>query len=359
MKIMVVHPGHGHSTADCFTGMLAGLAMQPDVEVVPLAWHTMLRPLTALVNGAIRGDALPDDEGEKLHRFAAYLASGDVIGVAVDEMVDAVIVVNGLLFPPSRAKVLQRLGIPVVCYGTESPYFDRAERDIAPFYTHWFTNERTSVSKFSDLTRSFYLPHAYNPSVHVPGEIDPAKACDVVFVGGGFPERKATLAGVDWTDIDHRIHGTLWDLDIEQEAGQRAFSRGDRYSIGVIPNEETCVWHRSARIALNMHRQMTYIEANIPLPSDTVCESLGPRAYEIPACGGFMLCDDERSELFDVYGDSAAPFRAWDSASLEREIRYYLTHDSARERKQAAQAEAVKAHHWGARAKTILETIIN
>lgn len=355
-KILVIHPGHGHSTADVFDGLCAGLALN-DVEVVPLAWHKMLRPLTALVNGAIRGDALADDQGEQLHKFAAYLASGDAIGLAVEEMVDAVIVVNGLLFPPSRAKVLQRLGIPVVCYGTESPYFDSAEREIAPFYTHWFTNERTSVKKFADLTRAFYLPHAYNPSVHVPGEIDPAKTCDVVFVGGGFPERKRTLDGVDWTGIDYRIHGTLWDLDIEQESGQRGFSRGDRYTIGAIPNEETSVWHRSAKVALNMHRQMSYVEHNIPIAAG--CESLGPRAYEIPACGGFMLCDNERAEAAEVYGDSVALFDAWNSASLEREIRYWLTHDSARERMRAAQAQAVRPHHWGARAKTILETIID
>lgn len=358
MKILVIHPGHGHSTADVYEGLCAGLDMQPEVEVIRLEWGKMLRPLTALVNGAIRGDALPDTEGENLHKFAAYLASGDVIGVALDAMVDAVIVVNGLLFPPSRAKVLQRLGIPVVCYGTESPYFDSAERDIAPFYTHWFTNERTSVQKFSDLTRAFYLPHAYNPLLHVPGEIDPAKACDVVFVGGGFPERKEALAGVDWTDINARIHGTLWDLDIELERGQRGFSRGDRYTIGAIPNEETCAWHRSAKIALNMHRQMSYVEHNIPIAAG-ICESLGPRAYEIPACGGFMLCDDERAEAAEVYGDSVALFDAWSSVSLEREIRYWLTHDGARERQQAAQYAAVQPHHWGNRAKTILETIID
>lgn len=355
MKVMVVHPGHGHSTSDVYEGLCAGLEMN-EVDVVRLEWGKMLRPLTAMVNGAITAGALPDDEGEKLHKFAAFLASGDAIGIAIEAEVDAVIVVNGLLFPPSRAAVLQKLGIPVACYGTESPYFDEAERGIAPFYTHWFTNERTSVARFADLTQAFYLPHAYNPRLHVPGEIDPAKACDVVFIGGGFPERKATIAGVDWTGIDLRIHGTLWELDLDAERDQRGFSRGERYTVGAIPNEETAVWHRSSKIAINMHRRMTYVEQNNPLDAG-VCESLGPRAYEIPAVGGFMLCDDERPELYDVYGESAATFRAWDSASLEREIRYWLSHDDARERVQAAQAEAVQPHHWGARAKTILETI--
>jgi hypothetical protein len=32
-----------------------------------------------------------------------------------------------------------------------------------------------------------------------------------------------------------------------------------------------------------------------------------------------MLCDDERPELKEIYGDCAATFKAWNSESLSRE----------------------------------------
>lgn len=351
-RVMTIHPGQSHSTADCYTALCAGLRMN-GCEVIPFAWDQMLRPLNALTRAAIKGGDFDDAQAQSLHQFAAFVASADAIGVAVDSDVDAVIVVNGLLFPPSRVSVLRKLGIPVACFGTEAPYFLKDEQAIAPFYSHWFTNERSCVSSFGP--HAFYLPHAYNPERHVMmGACEETRA-DVVFVGGGFPERKRLLAGVNWRGVTHAIHGTLWGVDLEQEIGATDFARNERWTEGVVPNEVTSAWHRSSKIALNMHRRMGHVETGDTI--DHACYSLGPRAYEIPACGGFMLCDDERPEIFDVLGDSAATYAAWDSASLSRAIHYWLDHPDERERVQRAQHEAIQPHHWGARARAVLETI--
>ena len=43
-----------------------------------------------------------------------------------------------------------------------------------------------------------------------------------------------------------------------------------------------------------------------------------------------MFCDDERPELFDVLGDSAATFRAWDRDDPSRQLTYWLSHPDAR-----------------------------
>lgn len=357
-RILLVHPGHGHSSKDVFDGLHAGL-IWAGAEVVTFEWDRMLQPLTAVTLGAIAAGIIKEEKGEALFNFMSWLASGDVTNVVIDAEVNAVVVVNGLLFPPSRARVLASIGIPVACYGTEAPYFESWEQQFARFYTHFFTQERTAVKRFQEhQPRTFYLPMAYNPETHQPMEKDPDRACDLVFVGGGFPERKRTIAGVDWSGIDHRILGTLWGLDLDQEVGKTDFARGNRYTEGAIPNEEASAWHRSAKIALNMHRRMGTIEGGNSVAAGSA-ESLGPRAYEIPAVGGFLLSDDERPELRDVYGDSAATFKAWDSDDLERQVRYWLGHPDARERVQAAQHEAVKLHHWGMRAKTLLEHIID
>lgn len=359
MKILVIHPGHGHSTVDVFHGVCAGLEMN-GVEVVRFEWGQMMRPLTAVVLGAVKGGIVKDElSAEKLHAYMCWLAGADALATAAEHEVDAILVVNGLLFPPSRAGLMKKIGIRIACYGTEAPYFEATERQIAPFYAHWFTQERTAAERYSDLDVPVtYLPMAYNPEVHRPTPPDFDKLRDVVFVGGGFPERKALLNAVDWSGIDRAVHGTLWGLDLEEEKGRLDFSRGQRYTEGAIPNEETCAWHRSAKVALNMHRKMGYIETGSSVASG-LAESLGPRAYEIPACGGFMLSDDERPELADVYGESSATFRAWDAADLERRLRYWLAHPDERERRRLAQMEAVAPHHWGDRAKTILECIID
>lgn len=356
MKALVIHPGHSISTSDVYDGVCAGLRAN-GVTVEPFDWQRILRTFTGLVLSAAAGGHVPPDKLEALHQFCAHIACADVTNMAITSEVDLVIVVNGLLFPPSRVAPLRRIGLPVVCIGTESPYFDDAEQQIAPYYSHWFTNERTAVDRFRrhGATAS-YLPMAWNPEVHTPADPDPGKAVDMVFVGGGFPERRAVLGGVDWTGISRAVLGTLWTLDLEAEQGAVDFLRGARWSEGAILNSETRLWHRSAAVALNLHRRMTYVERNTPLPAGSA-ESLGPRAYEIPAVGGFMLIDDERPEARDVFGDSLATFRAWDSADLERHLRYWLAHPDERERTARAQYEAVQSHSWAHRARALLEAV--
>lgn len=368
MRILLCHPGHSFSTSDVFDGLLTGLTAA-GADVVTFRWDQIMQRLGAFVAGAAAAGVVRPDQQERAHDFMAWLAAADALSLAVEYEVDAVLVITGTLFPPSRLKPLRKLGIPVACYGTEAPYFEETERAMAPFYTHWFTQERTSVPVYASAVpggRAFYLPMAYNPATHAPAPPDPAYACDVSFVGGGYRERRAMFPGLAWAgvnahgrwmpDIDLQVRGTLWHLDLDAEQGATGGSRGSRYAEGSIDNEETVRWHRSAAIALNMHRRMTLVESTAVIPAG-LAESLGPRPYEIPAVGGFLLSDDERPELRDVFGDSAATFRAWDSADLERQIRYWLAHPDERERRRAAQQEAVRPHTWEARARVILDTL--
>ena len=352
MRVLVCHPAHSFSTSDVYDGLCAGLELC-GVEVIAFPWDKPMRIMGNLIGTAIEHGAYTPAQAEPLRSFTSWLAAADVIGMALDQAVDAVIVVNGILFPPSRAKLLQKLRVPVACFGTEAPYFLKVEQEISAAYTHWFTNERRCVGQFA--APSFYLPHAYNPAKHHPGAIDLDMRADAVFVGGGYPERKALLAGVG-RDLDIQTRGTLWHLDLEAEKGATDIGRASRYSDGAIPNEETTAWHRSAKIALNLHRKMMHVENGSEIPAGSA-ESLGPRAYEIPAVGGFMLCDDERPELREVYGEAAATFRAWDSADLDKQIRYWLKNDDRRERVRAEQAAAVAPHHWGNRARFVLDTM--
>lgn len=354
MKILLVHPGHTFATADVFDGLAAGFAAA-GAEVVPFRWDKILNTVGGMVQATQQVRDLDDDRTEHLRAFGGWLAAADALTTAMEHAVDAVFVVNGMLFPAQRAYALTRLGIPVCCYGTEAPYFHEQERAICGAYTHWFTQERRSVDAYRPHARAVhYLPMAYNPATHHPAPPDPSKACDVVFVGGGYPERKALLDGVDWTGIHMERRGTLWDIDWANPP--RAEPGGTVYSKGAIPNTETTAWHQSAAISLNIHRHMTTIESRAGI-APGLAESLGPRAYEIPAVGGFMLCDDERPELFDVYGEAAASFRACDSADLERQVRYWLAHPDERERRRRAQLDAVQAHSWTARAAQVLSLI--
>lgn len=355
---MMIHPGHTFSTRDVYDGLCAGFRAN-GCEVVEFKWDQHLQTFNAMAWCSKDAGIFPPDKLEDMLRYATFVSSADSISVALEAEVDLAFVVTGTLFPPKRAQILAKLGIPVACYGTEAPYFTQVEQTIAPAYTHWFTQERRAVDGFRRVNpNSFYLPMAYNPETHRRGPIDPAYVADVVFVGGGYPERKAMIQGADWTGIDLQVRGTLWDLDIDaiRAQEQSILTNAGRYSAGNIPNEMTTRWHRGSKISLNINRRMSYLEVDMPIAADEA-ESLGPRAYEVPAVGGFLLTDDSRPELFDVFGDSAATFRWGDAADLTQQVRYWLTHDDARQERARAQRQAVMPHTWTARAAQVLETI--
>jgi spore maturation protein CgeB len=56
--------------------------------------------------------------------------------------------------------------------------------------------------------------------------------------------------------------------------------------------------------------------------------SLGPRAFEIAACGAFQLCDDTRAELDEIFKGSVPTYSGPDE--LRAKAQYFMTHDQDR-----------------------------
>ena len=343
MKILVIQPGHAYSTADVCDGLVWGLrANGADVYEYPLL-HT-LQIAEALVGAGKMLRALgPDDER---YPSAFDLAAAGIPGVAMARGVDACIVVTGSNLPYTIPITLRRGGIPTALLCTESPYLTaKRERHDAAVYDLVFTNDRAALPLFDrgPAGRVHYLPHAYHPQRHTP-DGPRADPCDVYFVGTRFPEREALLGGADWSGVDFRDHSVRYDPDADfAEMAQQ-----------IRPNADVASHYRAAAISLNHHR--TAVDFTSGEYSGPV-HSIGPRAYEIPACGGFQLCDDARPELDEVFAGTVPTYRAGDPADLARQVRHYLSSPSTRERLAAAQREAVAPHRWDIRARQVLDIL--
>lgn len=337
------------STKDVFDGVKAGLeAHGCEVVTYHLARH--LQRAERLIDGAI--DAGTIDEPE--NPFA--LACERLPAIAIAEKPDAVIAISGGNVHPASIAALRLLAgqrhkpFPTAVYCTETPY--APENRFAYLYDVVFTNERKHQGRFPHTRYVEYLPMAYNPAVHTPGEAEADLASDVLFIGTGFPERKAVLEGVDWSGIDFKLMGGFWEQDGPIEG------KATLNPAGIVQNVDSVRWYRSAAINLNLHRTTTIYGAKEHIEPGEA-ESLGPRAYELAACGAFQLIDDSRAELRDVFRDALPTFRAWDAADLGRQVRYYLARSGARERHAAAALDAVRPHTWHARAGRMLDVLLN
>lgn len=339
MKILVVAPGHGFSTLDVFSGVVAGLRANGE-EVWEYPLHKTFETMELLV-GAAKEMGIAPEGG---YPDPLQLGTMGIPGYAMAKKADLVLFIHGLNVPPSIPETLRRGGYRTALLCTESPYETAAkEAGAAAFYDVVFTTDRAAPPLFvlNRPDRVHYLPHAWHPGRHrVEGPAE--DPCDVFFVGTRYPERDELLRGVCWDGIDFRDK----TLDYGKQSLPALMQQ-------ITPNEVTAAHYRSALISLNHHRTSTLVHEDGHIPAG-FAESLNPRAYEVPACGGFLV-SDARAELPDIFEDSVPVYT--DSASLETIIRYFLSHPSERAEMAARQHALVQPHSWTNRARELLTHI--
>jgi len=258
------------------------------------------------------------------------LAAEHVVIEAVQVVPDVVLIVTALGMHRRAFDLMGKLGLPTAVILTESPYEDAVQTKVLQkgHVDLAFTNERSSVDRLEQESgvRTAYLPHAYDAARHYPREVGPEHESDLFFWGTLWPKRIELLDQVEQAFKGATVGG-IWPYASNRDEAERSVQN-------IIDNTEMPLWYSGTKIALNHHREFCTLDDDGEVYLDYgEAESIGPRAYEIAACGAFQLCDDTRAELADVFGDSVATYA--DADDLLGKIDYYLTHD--RERRELAQ----------------------
>lgn len=332
MRVMLVHPGAPFATADVYDGYAAGLTAL-GVDLITCRLDNYIQFVDLAIKEA--GDAL-------INPNTIALAGAFVAQRALIEWPDLLVVIGATNMHRGTIQALTRAGLRTVAVLIDSPYLLDVEAGVASAYAYVTTNERQSVASLIDAvghSRVRYLPTAYNPTRHTP-DGPTLEPCDVAFIGSIFPERRALFDAADFSGLRCVIGGLELNVPMDKRK--------------VYHNDGVASLYRSARVNLNHHRTTMVNGDGRTLPPGAA-ESLGPRAYEIAACGGFQLVDDARPEARDVFGDALATYRAGDGVDLARQTRYWLANDARRERVQRAQHEAVQGHSYTERASVLLE----
>jgi hypothetical protein len=336
MRIYVVAPGATFSTSDVYDGLCAGLRAN-GIDVYEGQLDTILRWYELAFGAGIKTGVFETSDLVNIQKLASAHITQHILQV----WPDLVIVVSGHNYHVDDVRTLKRVGLPVVCLMTESPYFLDIEMQFAAIYDAVTTNEARCVDMLRLAnSRASYLPHAWHPERHTP-DGPKADACDAFFVGSWFGERKALLEGVDWTGLRMVWKGH----DLTPTPGN------------VLPNAEAAAYYRSAGVSLNIHRTTTSHGTGRHIRPEDVY-SLNPRAYEIPACGGLMLCDNSRGEGTALFGDAFVTYKAGDSDDLSRQLRWWLAHPRERDECATEQHARILPHSWTARAAQMLEAIL-
>lgn len=331
---MIVYPGSSWSPYDVAKGYETALG-----DMGHTVWAFNYHEWYVYAKGYI--DFLAETQGKQFSPDAAMLrASMESIVAMVEFVPDLLLIVTGMGWHRRAYRAAHMLGIPMATILTESPYMDetQAVMGIISRVGLLFANDKVSVEwveKESGVP-TVYLPHSFNPDRHHPIVTGPDFWTDVFFWGTLWQERVELLDAVDFTRYDAKVGGAKMSEE-----------RADVLIGEVIDNEDMVRYYCGTKIAINHNRKDKY---NGGLIADAY--SLGPRAYEISACGAFQLCDDTRPELFEVFEDSVATYS--DATDMQRQLDYYLEHHEERQAMANEAWKRVQPCTFQARAENIL-----
>ena len=315
MKIALIYPGHQFSTYDVAEGHDKGLReLGHDVRSVRY-------------DNAYGFYAESLQHWELLHPGWQYtadtafaMASERTAIEVIDWGPDVALIVSATEYHKNAFSLMHKANIPIVAMFTESPYGDDLHNKVMAqtVLRGAFTNEKTTVKSLSDKGKIpvAYLPHSYQPDKHKSAVVENGHSTDVFFFGTLFPERLASFS-----ILSESLRGMRYKFD-GPAPNQKGVS-----PLLTLPNEELVKYYNGTKIALNMHRA-----------SDTAW-SLGPRAYEIAACGAFQISDN-RGELHELFNGSVPSYT--NDEELAEVVRHYLSHPDERLEKAKAAHERVK-----------------
>jgi spore maturation protein CgeB len=345
MRWLVAAPGPGFSVFDCFVGWTEALE-EIGEQVHPwnlddrLVYHDRAYLLVDEERGLFRKAVTGD--------VAVAHALNDLAAALWKLHPHVLFVVSGFFTDYDLLDHARRYGTQVVLLATESPYEDDRQLLLAEHVDLVLLNDPTNLERFRAVTRAEYMPHAYRPTLHHPGPAVPALACDLAFVGTGYPSRIAFFEAMNLDGVNVKLGGNWMRLgadiggELAAESPLRQYLAHDLD--GCMDNEDAAELYRSAKVGLNLYRR----EAAHPELEQGW--AVGPREVEMAACGLFFLRDPrpEGDELFGFLPTFDTPQDASD------QLRHYLRHEHYRAKLATRAREAIQDRTFVNNAKRLI-----
>lgn len=260
---------------------------------------------------------------------------------------------------PDAIREIGRMGITTANWYCNGSFQFELVAEIAPAFHYCLVPEKFRLPDYRRVgANPIYCQEAANPNLYKPHDV-PVEF-DVTFVGQRYGTRPNYIKALIEAGVDVRVWGPRWD----EPPGQR-FQPGAQQSIdrgkvaaslsGVdaelyrragpsLSDEELIAMYSRSRISLGFSTV-----AQVPKDGSPPIKQVRLRDFEAPMSGAFYLCEylDELTEFFEPDREIVT-FQ--DAAELADKAKYYLAHDSERERiRVAGMTRARREHTWHAR----------
>jgi hypothetical protein len=224
---------------------------------------------------------------------------------------------------PATLRTLRRRGIVTVDYVNDNPFGPRRDpgwrlfRTAIPEYSLHAVPRSSSVADFRErgAREVMEIRFSYEPTVHYPappGWSDTERNRNVSFIGTPYDERAGFLTRLWRAGVPVDISGSRphWQAALGADAFAATFRTGEL--MGDAYRE--AIWRSRINLAFVTHSN---------------CDQVAHKAFEITACGGFLLAERTPEHLACFREDEEAVFFS-DFEECRARIARYLNDEPAR-----------------------------
>lgn len=294
---------------------------------------------------------------------------------------------------PETIDEIREMGITTVNWYCNGSYQLELVSGIAPHYDWCLVPEKFRLSDYEAMgARPIYCQEAANPNIYKPHDVRVEH--DVTFVGQAYGDRPAYIQYLLNRNIDVRVWGYGWERHTVQEIprvdpprmlqrvssllsrlttaqGRRSIARRFVPSppANTVPQESSLPEEEQGvllprecvgGVLLDAEMIQMYSRSKINLGFSTCGNThlsnerimqIRLRDFEVPMSGGFYMVEymEEMADFFEI-GKEIVCYSSVED--LSDKIKYYLSHDSERERiRRAGHERCLRDHTWQKRFK--------
>jgi spore maturation protein CgeB len=270
-----------------------------------------------------------------------------LVAIARNSRPDLILMLKGETVLPETIAALRQTAGRLATWWVDDPLRHTLAREAMPSYDAAFVFDRSYLDPLSQAGAAevYFLPCCCDAGVFKPTTLSPSVQnryrCDIAFVAVYYPARGEMVRR--FAGLKVGIWGPQWD---GADAQQALTSIGKDSWRGKFVNQATSVRiYNASKICLNVHHTQTHVGG------------LNTRAFEVPACGAFVLTDyvPGMEELL-IPGEEVACYPSPDA--IRPLVDYYLAHPDERARlSQRGRARVLSEHTYHHRMQTLLRAL--